>query len=104
MNGHTAFSPRSVETLPLTTIVSVRRHGKVVMGGDGQVSLGNTVMKGNAKKFVACTTARSLPVLPAPPLTPLPSSNVSKANLKSIRVTWYAPLSSSQRNGVPIAP
>src|SRR5690606_1639342 len=35
---------------PLTTIVSVRRNGKVVMGGDGQVSLGNTVMKGNAKK------------------------------------------------------
>ena len=35
---------------PLTTIVSVRRHGKVVMAGDGQVSLGNTVMKGNAKK------------------------------------------------------
>ena len=34
----------------MTTIVSLRRHGKVVMGGDGQVSLGNTVMKGNAKK------------------------------------------------------
>ncbi|SHL27452.1 ATP-dependent protease subunit HslV [Phytopseudomonas punonensis] len=34
----------------MTTIVSVRRHGKVVLGGDGQVSLGNTVMKGNAKK------------------------------------------------------
>jgi len=34
----------------LTTIVSIRRHGQVVMGGDGQVSLGNTVMKGNAKK------------------------------------------------------
>lgn len=34
----------------MTTIVSVRRDGKVVMGGDGQVSLGNTVMKGNAKK------------------------------------------------------
>jgi len=39
-----------VEIHPLTTIVSVRRNGKVVMGGDGQVSLGNTVMKGNAKK------------------------------------------------------
>jgi len=39
-----------VEIFPLTTIVSVRRNGKVVMGGDGQVSLGNTVMKGNAKK------------------------------------------------------
>lgn len=33
-----------------TTILSVRRGNKVVIGGDGQVSLGNTVMKGNAKK------------------------------------------------------
>ena len=33
-----------------TTILSVRRHGKVVLGGDGQVSMGNTVMKGNARK------------------------------------------------------
>jgi ATP-dependent HslUV protease subunit HslV len=33
-----------------TTIVSVRRHGKVVIGGDGQVTMGNTVMKGNARK------------------------------------------------------
>ena len=33
-----------------TTILSVRRAGKVVIGGDGQVSMGNTVMKGNARK------------------------------------------------------
>ena len=33
-----------------TTIVSVRKNGKVAIGGDGQVTLGNTVMKGNAKK------------------------------------------------------
>ncbi|MEA3299862.1 MAG: ATP-dependent protease subunit HslV [Pseudomonadota bacterium] len=33
-----------------TTILSVRRNGRVVIGGDGQVSLGNTVMKGNARK------------------------------------------------------
>ncbi len=33
-----------------TTILSVRRNGHVVIGGDGQVSLGNTVMKGNARK------------------------------------------------------
>ncbi|WP_279483194.1 ATP-dependent protease subunit HslV [Aureimonas sp. SK2] len=33
-----------------TTIVTVRKGGKVVVAGDGQVSLGNTVMKGNAKK------------------------------------------------------
>ena len=34
----------------MTTIVSVRRGDKVVIGGDGQVSLGNTIMKGNARK------------------------------------------------------
>ncbi|WP_031567167.1 ATP-dependent protease subunit HslV [Rheinheimera texasensis] len=34
----------------MTTIVSVRRNGEVALGGDGQVTLGNTVMKGNAKK------------------------------------------------------
>ncbi|AVF64411.1 MULTISPECIES: ATP-dependent protease subunit HslV [Vibrio] len=34
----------------MTTIVSVRRNNKVVIAGDGQVSLGNTVMKGNARK------------------------------------------------------
>jgi ATP-dependent HslUV protease subunit HslV len=33
-----------------TTIVTVRKGGKVVMAGDGQVSLGQTVMKGNARK------------------------------------------------------
>jgi ATP-dependent HslUV protease subunit HslV len=34
----------------MTTIVSVRRDNQVVIAGDGQVSLGNTVMKGNARK------------------------------------------------------
>jgi ATP-dependent HslUV protease subunit HslV len=33
-----------------TTILSVRRGGRVVIGGDGQVSMGNTIMKGNARK------------------------------------------------------
>ncbi|MGD9593065.1 MAG: ATP-dependent protease subunit HslV [Candidatus Berkiella sp.] len=33
-----------------TTIVVVRRDDKVALGGDGQVSFGNTILKGNAKK------------------------------------------------------
>jgi ATP-dependent HslUV protease subunit HslV len=33
-----------------TTILSVRRDNRVVIGGDGQVSMGDTVMKGNARK------------------------------------------------------
>ncbi|HLA75545.1 MAG TPA: ATP-dependent protease subunit HslV [Gammaproteobacteria bacterium] len=39
-----------MEQYHATTIVSVRRNGKVVIGGDGQVSIGNTIMKHNARK------------------------------------------------------
>lgn len=39
------------ESFHATTIVSVRRDGRVVIGGDGQVTLGNTVMKANARKI-----------------------------------------------------
>jgi len=41
---------KTLEQFKGTTILSVRRNGKVVIGGDGQVSMGNTVMKGNARK------------------------------------------------------
>ncbi|RHX93604.1 HslU--HslV peptidase proteolytic subunit [Leptospira yasudae] len=34
-----------------TTILCVRKNGKVAIGGDGQVSMGNTVMKNTAKKI-----------------------------------------------------
>jgi ATP-dependent HslUV protease subunit HslV len=39
-----------VEQFRGTTILSVRRAGRVVIGGDGQVTLGQTVLKGNARK------------------------------------------------------
>ncbi len=39
-----AFDPHS------TTIIAVRRDGQLAIAGDGQVTLGNTVMKGNARK------------------------------------------------------
>ena len=39
-----------MESLHGTTVLAVRRDGRVVIGGDGQVTLGNTVMKGNARK------------------------------------------------------
>jgi ATP-dependent HslUV protease subunit HslV len=39
-----------VEQFRGTTIVCVRRGTRVVVGGDGQVSMGNTIMKGNARK------------------------------------------------------
>ncbi|MBX3703669.1 MAG: ATP-dependent protease subunit HslV [Steroidobacteraceae bacterium] len=42
--GNPGFDPHG------TTILSVRRGNSVAMGGDGQVTLGNTVVKGNARK------------------------------------------------------
>ena len=39
-----------MEQFHATTIVCVQHRGQVALGGDGQVSLGNTVMKGNARK------------------------------------------------------
>ncbi len=39
-----------MQELQGTTIVSVRRGNSVVIGGDGQVSIGATIMKGNARK------------------------------------------------------
>ena len=44
MSSRPDFDPHS------TTILAVRRGNAVAMGGDGQVTLGNTVMKGNARK------------------------------------------------------
>ena len=38
------------DTFHATTVVAIRRHGRVVVASDGQVTLGHTVMKGNARK------------------------------------------------------
>ena len=43
-DSSSGFNPHS------TTILAVRKNGAVAMGGDGQVTLGNTVMRGNARK------------------------------------------------------
>ena len=40
----------ALPTIRATTILSVRRDGKVALGGDGQVTVGETVMKANAQK------------------------------------------------------
>jgi ATP-dependent HslUV protease subunit HslV len=47
MTDPTIFSPSHAHG---TTILSVRRGGAVAMGGDGQVTVGSTIMKGNARK------------------------------------------------------
>jgi len=72
--SHTSFNPHG------TTILGVRRNGAIALGGDGQVTLGNSVMKGNA-----------LP-LPAPiPFSPTlgTSAGVNAFNLKQDGIAPY---------------
>ncbi len=68
-----------------TTIVTVRKGGKVVIAGDGQVSLGNTVIKHTAARSAGSAAATSSPVSPAPPPTPSRCSSGSRPSSSSIR-------------------
>jgi ATP-dependent HslUV protease, peptidase subunit HslV len=45
-----SMGPSTSDTWHSTTILTVRKGGKVVIAGDGQVTLGQTIIKGNAKK------------------------------------------------------
>ena len=47
-------------TVRSTTILAVRKNGKVAMGGDGQVSVGDTIMKSNATKVRSLADGRVL--------------------------------------------
>jgi ATP-dependent HslUV protease subunit HslV len=58
-------------TMHATTIIGVRKDGDVVMAGDGQVTLGNTVMKGNARKVRRIYDGKVLVGSPEPRPMPL---------------------------------
>ena len=59
-----------------TTIVAVRKDGRVVIAGDGQVTMGQTVMKPNARKVRRLGKGgTSSAASPAPPPTPSPCSS-----------------------------
>ena len=51
IHGEGKSSHKEVEMFKGTTILCVRKNNKVAIGGDGQVTLGNTIMKHNAKKI-----------------------------------------------------
>ena len=48
--ANAAMPEPALPTMHATTILMVRKGQRVVIGGDGQVSLGQTIVKGNAKK------------------------------------------------------
>jgi hypothetical protein len=87
---------RNSDTWHGTTILTVRKGGKVVIAGDGQVSLGATVIKANAKKV------RSVG-LPAPRPMPSRCSSGWRTSSSSIRVSSRAPAWNSPRTGARTA-
>lgn len=70
-----------------TTILSVRKDGIMAIGGDGQVTFGDGIMKNNAKKSDYSITIRLLLDLQVPQLMLLLFLSALKANYKNIRVT-----------------
>ena len=75
----------SPETWHGTTILTVRKDGKVVIAGDGQVSLGQTILKGTAKK------------------TPSPCSSGSRPSSSASPTSSSGLASSLPRTGAPTA-
>jgi len=75
-----------------TTIITVRKDGQVVMAGDGQVSLGQTVMKGNARKVRRLAKGEVIPMLSR-------CSNGWNPSWSSIPASSSAPASNSPRTG-----
>ena len=71
----------------MTTIVSVRRNGHVVIAGDGQATLGNTVMKGNVKKVRRLYNDKVIAGF-AGGTADARCLNCSNASWKCTRVTW----------------
>jgi len=80
-------------SIQATTILCVRRKNKVAIAGDGQVTLGDTVIKHGAKKIRRLYNDKiiagfgSSPGLPARLRTPLPCSHASKRSSNSFTET-----------------
>jgi hypothetical protein len=84
-----------------TTILCVHKDGCVALGGDGQVTLGQTVMKGNARKVRRLRDGNVLAGSPAARPTPSPCSSASRRRSTSSRATSPGPPSSWPRTGAP---
>jgi len=78
-------SPNELPVWHGTTILTVRKGGKVVIGGDGQVSIGQTVIKSNAKKVRKLGKGDVIGGLPGQRRMPSRCSSGWKASLSNIR-------------------
>ena len=84
-----------------TTVLCVRRDGKVVMAGDGQVTLGESVIKHARKRSAGFTRTRSWPALPVRLPMPSPLFADSNQSWSSTTGIWAARQSNWPRTGAP---
>ena len=99
--GGTICSPWKAITAPPSSACAAATL--VAIGGDGQVTLGNIVVKATARKVRRLYHDRSSPASPAPPPTPSRCSSASRRSSRSTRATCCARRSSSPRTGAPTA-
>src|SRR6185503_15320920 len=83
-----------------TTVLSVRRNGQVVLAGDGQVTLGESVIKHTAKKIRRLYRTRSWRGSLVPPLMHFHYSVASNLSLSSITAIWAGQPSNLPKIGV----
>ena len=86
-----------------TTILAVRRQDGVAMGGDGQVTLGNTVMKGNARKVRRLGEGKVLAGFAGGTADAFTLFERFEEKLEKVPATSPAPRSSWPRTGAPTA-
>ena len=82
-----------------TTILTVRHKGRVAIGGDGQVSLGDTVMKSDAVKIRPLADGRVIAGFAGGAADAFALSSDSKPSSKTIRPTCPGPPRSLPKNG-----
>jgi ATP-dependent protease HslVU peptidase subunit len=92
-----------METFHGTTILSVRRDGAVSLGGDGQVTLGNVVVKATARKVRRLYNDRVLAGFAGATADAFTLFERFEAKLESTRDSLRARQSSLRRTGVRIA-
>ena len=96
------MSARS-SSLRATTVLAVRRNGEVAMGADGQVTMGDVVMKHKARNCDQFTAAGFSRGLPGPLPMDLPWSTGSRTSSSEMEERFSVPRLSWQRSGEPIA-
>jgi ATP-dependent HslUV protease subunit HslV len=84
-----------------TTILMVRKGGRVVIGGDGQVSLGQTIMKGNAKKVRRLAKGEVIAGFAGATADAFTLFERLEPSWSNIPTSSCAPRSSSPRTGAP---